>query len=90
MLLQESIEKDSQEDIAIRRCVTLWTNFAKYGNPTPNEHDVGIIWKPLEKDSLHFLDIGNELTVGTDYAPERIELWKFIFEQNPKTADFLK
>lgn len=86
----QPLEKGSLDDIAVRRFVKLWANFARYGNPTPNEKDVGIIWKPVEKDCLNYLDIGSELTLGTDPAPGRVELWKLIFEQNPKTAALLQ
>ncbi|XP_018575271.1 juvenile hormone esterase [Anoplophora glabripennis] len=79
----------SIEDISVRRFVKLWTNFAKYGNPTPDEKELGITWKPAEKGQLHFIDIGNELTNEVDPESERMQLWKEIFQLNPNTANFL-
>nr|WCC58149.1 carboxylesterase [Pharsalia antennata] len=83
------LQPGSAEDIAVRRFVKLWTNFAKYGNPTPNEKELGITWKPVKAGELNFIDIGKDLTSEVDPEPERMQLWKEIFQLNPNTAKFL-
>ncbi|KAJ8924090.1 hypothetical protein NQ315_006871, partial [Exocentrus adspersus] len=82
------IKPGNLEDISLRRFVKLWTNFAKYGNPTPDE-ELGVILEPLKLGQLNFLDIGNELTVGVNPESERIDLWKEIYQMNPETVDYL-
>lgn len=83
------IQPGSIEDVSVRRFMKLWTNFAKYGNPTPNEKDLGIVWKPVEEGKINFMDIGNELTAGVNPEPERMKLWKDIFQLSPNTANYL-
>ncbi|XP_018575290.1 juvenile hormone esterase-like [Anoplophora glabripennis] len=79
----------SIEDISVRRFVKLWTNFAKYGNPTPDEKELGITWKLAEKGQLNFIDIGNELTNQVNPEPERMQLWKEIYQLGPNTVNYL-
>ncbi|KAK4885073.1 hypothetical protein RN001_001344 [Aquatica leii] len=69
---------NSVEDKIIKTCVTLWTNFAKYGNPNSPIKDslINIHWKPTEKNNLHFLDIGENITVGINPEENRINFWK--------------
>ncbi|KAI4468851.1 carboxylesterase [Holotrichia oblita] len=47
------------EDKTIRRMVTLWTNFAKTGDPNPIEN---VTWKPVTKSELNYLDINDTLS----------------------------
>lgn len=74
----------SLEDISITRFVKLWTNFAKTGNPNPEDKDplIKVIWKPVTKEECHFLDIGAELTVGTTPEKERIKFWDEILKMD--------
>ena len=42
----------NQEDSEISlRLTTMWTNFVKYGNPTPPEQDLGFTWNPVTPES---------------------------------------
>ena len=34
-----------EDKMAGDNLLKLWTNFAKFGNPTPNKEDLGVIWK---------------------------------------------
>lgn len=77
------IEPGSPEEIGFRRFVKLWTNFAKNGNPN-NTRDplTPVHWKPVSKD-LHFLDIGLELTAGSNPESERLRFWDEVLKINP-------
>ncbi|XP_076248655.1 uncharacterized protein LOC143188333 [Calliopsis andreniformis] len=35
-----------------KKIVRMWANFAKYGDPTPNEETIGIRWLPSGKEGL--------------------------------------
>ncbi|KAG5875180.1 hypothetical protein JTB14_028390 [Gonioctena quinquepunctata] len=48
----------TEEKSHVEKFVKLWTNFAKYGNPTPEGNDLNTKWKPLAEDTSYFLDIG--------------------------------
>uniref|UniRef100_A0A6P7GB44 Carboxylic ester hydrolase n=1 Tax=Diabrotica virgifera virgifera TaxID=50390 RepID=A0A6P7GB44_DIAVI len=77
------------EEISVRRFVKLWTNFAKYGNPTPKESELGIIWKPLEPKQDYLFDIDRQLSLLTEIEPERMKLWREIFQLNPMLKNLL-
>lgn len=64
--------------MAVNRMVKLWTNFARYSDPTPTEEDMGIKWMPIGKNCPYFLDINKTLTVGSDPEGERILIWNEV------------
>ncbi|XP_056644897.1 juvenile hormone esterase-like [Diorhabda sublineata] len=74
------LHKGQLEISAIRRFVKLWTNFAKYGNPTPTGNDLNITWKPVDKNEVHYLDIGEELVPCTNPIPDRFKVWSEVLE----------
>ncbi|KAK9875461.1 hypothetical protein WA026_007855 [Henosepilachna vigintioctopunctata] len=55
-VLNGQMEPDSREEKTMKRLVKLWTNFAKYDNPTPenDEDGLGIRWIPAEKKIIIF------------------------------------
>ncbi|CAD0201658.1 unnamed protein product [Chrysodeixis includens] len=64
----------------IERVTKLWTNFAKYGNPTPDD-SLGAKWEPYTVKNEAYLDIGNELSTGSSPYAEEVQFWKNIFEK---------
>ncbi|KAF5273125.1 hypothetical protein FQA39_LY07615 [Lamprigera yunnana] len=79
--LTPTIIPGSVEDDGMRRCVTLWTNFAKYGNPNPPQFDplINVIWKPVKNGVLNYLEIGENLTTGVNPDEKRMKLWDDIY-----------
>ncbi|XP_069354734.1 esterase FE4-like isoform X2 [Maniola hyperantus] len=69
----------------IDQITSLWTNFAKYGNPTPESTDLPFRWKPSAKDNLQFLYIDRESKMGPMPCPEGYRLWKDIYSKYRKT-----
>ncbi|CAH2232535.1 jg18145 [Pararge aegeria aegeria] len=65
----------------VDQMTTLWTNFAKYGNPTPETSDLPFRWKPSEKDNLKFLYIDRESKMGPMRSPQDYRLWKDIYSK---------
>ncbi|XP_076636106.1 esterase FE4-like [Colletes latitarsis] len=51
----------TKDRLIMERLTTMWTNFAKTGDPTPCQDDViKTTWKPVTKDKFNYLDIGDE------------------------------
>ncbi|XP_023943111.2 esterase FE4-like [Bicyclus anynana] len=69
----------------IDQITTLWTNFAKYGDPTPDITDLSCRWKPGVKHNLQFLYIDNESKMGPMLNPEGYQFWKDIYSKYRKT-----
>lgn len=79
--LTPSITPESLEDRSLRLFVELWTNFASYGNPTPEDK----CWTPLGRlDRLPVFDIGSTLEMKED-IPERgrMDVWWKILNRWP-------
>lgn len=78
--------KGTKDSIRTRsKMVKLWTNFSKYGNPTPTDDDnlLQITWDPVQnKDRLNYLSIGPELTKGRNPFYERMLFWDNIHNEH--------
>jgi len=81
------VKPDSREEKGIETMVKLWTNFAKTGDPaSPKTALKTVQWKPVTKDSQHFLDIGDNLIAGVAPDANRMLFWEKVFEGTPYTA----
>lgn len=82
----EPICKGSRDSVTTRnRVIKMWTNFAKYGNPTPVNHDplLQITWDAVENDeNINYLSIGSELTKGRNPFLERMKFWDELHKQH--------
>ncbi|CAH2107814.1 unnamed protein product [Euphydryas editha] len=58
----------------------IWTNFAKTGNPTPDNR-WNIIWKPYTRSSKEYLRIDNTLSMGKGDDEERINFWNELYAE---------
>lgn len=67
----------------------LWSNFLKYGNPTPDPQEFGVTWIPATSDELYFLDVEKELNLKVNPDEERMSLWKEIFKLHENTKNFM-
>lgn len=64
----------------IERVVKLWTNFAKSGNPTP-DNSLGVEWKQYSLKDQDYLNIGNAFVPGTAPDAEEIQFWDNILKE---------
>ncbi|CAH0397388.1 unnamed protein product [Chilo suppressalis] len=76
----------ADDQLVIDRITMLWTNFAKYGNPTPIFSELlPITWTPITKNSLQFyLDINLELSLGVRPFHNRMAFWDLFYLANVK------
>ena len=74
------------EDEFVRHLMTTaWTNFAKYGDPTPPDMWNGYEWIPRSAGNapLYFNISGPDSAMGTSAEiQERMALWDQILEKN--------
>ncbi|KAI5639531.1 carboxylesterase family domain-containing protein [Phthorimaea operculella] len=78
--MNQTVVKESREFQLIEKVTKLWTNFAKYGNPTP-DNSLGVKWEPYTIQHQHYLDIGDELTLKTKPEYEDISFWEEVYRQ---------
>lgn len=84
-----ALDATSREEVCRERMVTLWTNFAKTGNPTPagpegsEEKQLQLPkWTPCTATSMPYMDISDELQVKTSgqlYA--RQAFWDRLYQK---------
>ncbi|KAL1401614.1 hypothetical protein pipiens_006469 [Culex pipiens pipiens] len=80
------IEDGSRADEYRAITVQLWTNFAKFGHPTPEPSEVGFEWQPLEPidcDQEEFvlkaLHLTDPIRMIEQPFEKRIQFWKKLF-----------
>ncbi|CAF4913083.1 unnamed protein product [Pieris macdunnoughi] len=76
----------SEDDqLVIDRMTTMWTNFVKYGNPTPEVTDLlPVSWPAVTKDSHNYFNIDKELTTGNRPFTHRMSFWELFYTLNEK------
>ncbi|CAH0586805.1 unnamed protein product [Chrysodeixis includens] len=73
------VEKNSKEHQLINQVCTVFTNFAKYGHPTP-DGTLGAVWPEYENNGKRYVDIGDSLTVASAPDAEAVKFWRSIYE----------
>ncbi|KAJ0179122.1 hypothetical protein K1T71_004834 [Dendrolimus kikuchii] len=78
----------TDDQLVIDRMTTLWANFIKYGDPTPETTDLlPVKWSPITKGSArHYLNIGKELSAGMRPLYERMSFWDLFYKINGHLA----
>ncbi|XP_014357082.2 juvenile hormone esterase [Papilio machaon] len=82
------INKNAKSFKIINHTTKLFTNFAKYGNPT-QEGMFGLQWTPYKMNEQSYLDINENLTIG--FKPDKVEVdfWENIFKEYlPKSIPY--
>ncbi|KAF7273186.1 hypothetical protein GWI33_014105 [Rhynchophorus ferrugineus] len=73
-----------QADVNVHyRFMTLFTNFAKYLNPTPEQEEIlqNIIWPTVQTENFQYLQIDTDLSVNQGYPKSKMySLWTNLYE----------
>uniref|UniRef100_A0A2A4K075 Carboxylic ester hydrolase n=1 Tax=Heliothis virescens TaxID=7102 RepID=A0A2A4K075_HELVI len=78
-------EPNTEDQLIVDRITTLWSNFAKYGNPTPETSELlPVQWPVVTKDLLNYLNIDSELQVEKRNFNTRIAFWELFYKLNEK------
>ena len=73
----------------IEKMTAMWANFAKTGEPIPNNNKIftNVTWNAFTTQNLQYLEINNELTMKTNYNSNIYAFWDRLFPMTPpKTA----
>ncbi|XP_050360135.1 cholinesterase 2-like [Nymphalis io] len=67
----------------IDQMTTLWTNFVKYGNPTPETTELlPLKWIPITNETYNYLDIDKELSLKKRPFHDRLAFWELFYQVN--------
>ncbi|KPJ19673.1 Esterase FE4 [Papilio machaon] len=87
MELLRDVEPTPQDIKMRERMVRLWTNFAKVGNPTPDEsHYLAVRWQPVSEgagEGLPCLRLASELTL-LDGPDDKMAFWDDLYSKHFK------
>nr|XP_034829469.1 venom carboxylesterase-6-like [Maniola hyperantus] len=64
----------------IKQITTLFANYAKFGNPTPDS-SLRVRWDQYDATTQSFLDIGLNLTTGTQPEASIVQFWRNLYIQ---------
>ncbi|XP_064213262.1 alpha-esterase like protein E1 isoform X1 [Tribolium castaneum] len=80
------IKPGSKEEVLLKKVVKLWTNFAKFGNPTP-DNSLGVVWKPVTDKEVDYLDIGESLTPARNSIEhKRVQFLTKLYERKNSSS----
>ncbi|CAH2083285.1 unnamed protein product [Euphydryas editha] len=75
----------AEDQRIIDQITTLWTNFAKYGDPTPDTTELlPVKWIPMTLDTYNYLDIDKELVMKKRAFHARMSFWDLFDKANVK------
>ncbi|XP_041985046.1 uncharacterized protein LOC121737433 [Aricia agestis] len=88
----KKLVSEQQEIKVIKKMVRLWANFARTGNPTPEDDAVikKFKWLPVNKGSneTNYLHITKSLRMDTNPLGEREKFWdEFLMKYSQKSVD---
>ncbi|CAG9824776.1 unnamed protein product [Phaedon cochleariae] len=81
---RSTINSQTPEDILTsNRYTTLFTNFAKYLDPTPEPSSLldNIDWPTVDPDNFQYLDINDTLTIKKNPKGDVFPKWVEVYEQ---------
>ncbi|XP_049825157.1 juvenile hormone esterase [Aethina tumida] len=76
---------NASDQRTIQRMTTMWTNFAKFGTPTPEKVSLldNVIWKPARSSNmssdLTYMNIGTNLTLGVNPNDRAIRFYQYLY-----------
>ncbi|XP_026759337.2 cholinesterase 2-like [Galleria mellonella] len=76
-------EPTSEDQLVIDRITTLWTNFAKYGDPTPELTDlIPVKWPAITADTRPYLNIDKVISIEHRHFNNRMAFWDLFYKFN--------
>ncbi|XP_052740863.1 esterase B1-like isoform X2 [Bicyclus anynana] len=78
--LKLPINTDSESFGIIKQLTTLFANYAKFGNPTPDS-SLGVTWNEYDAKKESYLDIGLKLTPGTHPEANVMKFWRKLYNK---------
>ncbi|XP_019754592.2 juvenile hormone esterase [Dendroctonus ponderosae] len=73
--------QNTEEELTSERLVKLWTNFATYGNPTPEPQSSlqNLKWPKVQTFDQEYLYIGKALKVDRNFKKASIQFWDNLY-----------
>ncbi|XP_022818121.1 bile salt-activated lipase-like [Spodoptera litura] len=70
-----------EDQLMIDRMTTMWTNFAKYGDPTPSTSGLlPIKWEPITRTTHPYLNLDSDLNLESRPFHNRMAFWDLFYK----------
>ncbi|CAH0717348.1 unnamed protein product, partial [Brenthis ino] len=74
------IDTNDNNKLITDRVATLWANFIKYGNPTPEVNELlPVMWAPITKNTRPYLVIDLDLDLKSRIYKDRMAFWDLFY-----------
>lgn len=83
VFLNRSLSDISESDALIHnRLIKLWTNFVKYGNPTPQLTNLveNLTWPKVSPNNYQYLNINKTLSIEVNPKNDYFSKWENIYD----------
>ncbi|XP_052738196.1 juvenile hormone esterase-like [Bicyclus anynana] len=90
-MLNAGVETDNNKLIISDRMTTMWANFIKFGNPTPQTNDLlPITWSPVSADVRPYIVIDSDIQLKRRINHERMAFWDLFYSSFGKHNKFMR
>ncbi|KAJ0169674.1 hypothetical protein K1T71_014859 [Dendrolimus kikuchii] len=77
--------KNERDMLMLERMTTLWTNFAKYGSPTPSATDLlPLTWPTVTDKTRPYLVLDSQLEIKNRPFNKRFAFWDLFYKINER------
>ncbi|KAG6448088.1 juvenile hormone esterase [Manduca sexta] len=75
-----NLQRTKEDQLIVDRMTTLWTNFIKFGNPTPRTSElVPVAWKPVTASTRPTMIIDTNLRLDSRVDQQRMAYWDLFY-----------
>ncbi|CAH2092469.1 unnamed protein product [Euphydryas editha] len=80
-LLLQDVKTNTKEYHMIETVTKLWTNFAKFGCPTP-DNSFNVQWLPYTMDKKSYVSIGDTIVADNNPREDEVIFWDKIYARH--------
>ncbi|CAH2084434.1 unnamed protein product [Euphydryas editha] len=80
-LLPQDVKENTKEYQMIDTVTKLWTNFAKFGCPTPDD-SMGVQWLPYTMEKKSYINIGDTIIADNNPEEDEVIFWDKIYARH--------
>ncbi|CAH2091786.1 unnamed protein product [Euphydryas editha] len=79
-MLNNGVESNEQSQLISDRMVTMWANFVKFGNPTPETNQLlPVTWSPVIENTRPYLVIDSDIRLEYRINNDRMAFWDLFY-----------
>ncbi|XP_045763942.1 esterase FE4-like [Maniola jurtina] len=90
-MLNTKVETNDNNQLISDRITTMWSNFIKFGNPTPRKSELlPVIWSPVTTDARPYIVIDSNIHLERRINHDRMAFWDLFYSAYGKYNKLLR